>query len=81
MVKLKKHLLLHFMLFPIQFYVSLCTGCTGKRSGISVNGLRKFLSSEGLSSLCVVKNQTFSMTLDMFIPFIRRLHVLKVQHG
>ena len=30
--------------FPIQFCVSLCIGCTGKRSGISVKGLRKFLS-------------------------------------
>ena len=32
--------------FPIQFCVSLCIDCTGKRSGISVKGLRKFLSSE-----------------------------------
>ena len=39
--------------FPIQFCVSLCIGCTGKRSGISVKGLRKFLSSEGLCCLCV----------------------------
>ena len=38
--------------FPIQFCVSLCIGCTGKRSGISVKGLRKFLSSEGLCCLC-----------------------------
>ena len=33
--------------FPIQFCVSLCIGFTDKRSGISVKGLRKFLSSEG----------------------------------
>ena len=39
--------------FPIQFCVSLCIGCTGKRSGISVKGLRKFLSSEGICCLCV----------------------------
>ena len=38
--------------FPIQLCVSLCIGCTGKRSGISVKGLRKFLSSEGLCCLC-----------------------------
>ena len=38
--------------FPIQFCVSLCIGCTGKRSGISVKGLRKFLSSKGLCCLC-----------------------------
>ena len=38
--------------FPIQFCVSLCIGCTGKRSGISVKGLRKFLSSEGVCCLC-----------------------------
>ena len=38
--------------FPIQFCVSLCIGCTGKRSGISVKGLRKFMSSEGLCCLC-----------------------------
>ena len=37
--------------FPIQFCVSLCIGCTGKRSGISVKGLRKFLSSEALCCL------------------------------
>ena len=37
--------------FPIQFCVSLCIGCTGKRSGISVKGLRKFLSSEGVCCL------------------------------
>ena len=37
--------------FPIQFCVSLCIGCTGKRSGNSVKGLRKFLSSEGLCCL------------------------------
>ena len=37
--------------FPIQFCVSLCIGCTGKRSGISVKGLRKFLSSEELCCL------------------------------
>ena len=39
--------------FPIQFCVSLCIGCTGKRSGISVKGLRKFLSSEELCCLCL----------------------------
>ena len=38
--------------FPIQFCVSLCIGCTGKCSGISVKGLRKFLSSEELCCLC-----------------------------
>ena len=37
--------------FPIQFCVSLCIGYTGKRSGISVKGLRKFLSSEALCCL------------------------------
>ena len=51
----KRHLLLHFMLFSIQFCVSLCIGCTGKRSGISVKGLWKFSSSEGLSSLRVLE--------------------------
>ena len=39
--------------FPIQFCVSLCIGCTGKRSGISVKGLRKFLSSEGICCLWI----------------------------
>ena len=29
----------------------------------------------------VVKHQNFSMTLDVFMPFIQRSHVLKVQHG
>ena len=38
--------------FPIQFCVSLCIDCTGKRSGISVKGLRKFLSSEEHCCLC-----------------------------
>ena len=28
--------------FPIQFCVSLCIGCTGKRSGISAKGFRNF---------------------------------------
>ena len=47
--------------FPIQFCVSLCIGCTGKRSGISVKGLGKFLSSEGLCCLC------FSQVIIMLI--------------
>ena len=47
--------------FPIQFCVSLCIGCTGKRSGISVKGLRKFLSSEGLCCLCMV-NEDLSVS-------------------
>ena len=28
-----------------------------------------------------IKHQKFSMTLDLFILFIQRSHVLKVQHG
>ena len=34
-----------------------------------------------LIKFAVVKHQTFSMTLDVFMPFIQRSHVLKVQHG
>ena len=34
-----------------------------------------------LNKFAVVKHQSFSMTLDVFIPFIQRSHVLKVQHG
>ena len=34
-----------------------------------------------LIKFAVVKHQTFSMTLDVFIPFIQHSHVLKVQHG
>ena len=34
-----------------------------------------------LNKIAVVKHQTFSMTLDVCIPFIQRSHVLKVQHG
>ena len=30
-----------------------------------------------LIKFAVVKHQTFSMTLDVFIPFIQRSHVLK----
>ena len=49
--------------FPIQFCVSRCIGCTGKRSGISVKGLRKFLSSEALCCLCCVRvSVTFHLT-------------------
>ena len=33
-----------------------------------------------LNKAAVVKHQTFSMTLDVFIPFIQHSHVLKVQH-
>ena len=49
--------------FPIQFCVSLCIGCTGKRSGISVKGLRKFLSSEELCCLCHV-NYSYILILE-----------------
>ena len=31
-----------------------------------------------LNKIAVVKHQTFSMTLDVFILFIQRSHVLKV---
>ena len=34
-----------------------------------------------LIKFAVVKHQTFSMTLDVFIPFKQLSHVLKVQHG
>ena len=34
-----------------------------------------------LIKFAVVKHQTFSMSLDVFLPFIKRSHVLKVQHG
>ena len=34
-----------------------------------------------LKKFAVVKHQTFSMTLDVFMPFIQRSHVLKVEHG
>ena len=34
-----------------------------------------------LNKFAVVKHQTFLVTLDVFIPFIQRSHVLKVQHG
>ena len=43
--------------FPIQFCVSLCIVCTGKRSGISVKGLRQFMTSEALCCLCRVHTQ------------------------
>ena len=49
----KSHYYYILCYFPIQFCVSLCIGCTGKRSGISVKGLRKFLSSEGVCCLCI----------------------------
>ena len=47
-VKLKRTYDYILCYFPIHFCVSLCIGFTGKRSGISVKGLRKFPSSEGL---------------------------------
>ena len=47
--------------FPIQYCVSLCIGCTGKRSGISVKGLRKFPSNEGLFGLCENRILTFKI--------------------
>ena len=34
-----------------------------------------------LKKFAVVKHQTFSMISDVFIPFIHRSHVLKMQHG
>ena len=34
-----------------------------------------------LNKTAVVKHQTFSMTLDLFMPFIQLSYVLKVQHG
>ena len=50
--------------FPIQFCVSLGIGCTGKRSGISVKGLRKFLSSEGLCCLCLPDLYTVRVIIE-----------------
>ena len=34
-----------------------------------------------LNKFAILKHQTFSMTLDVFIQFIQCWHVLKVQHG
>ena len=56
--------------FPIQFCVSLCISCTGKRSGISVKGLRKFLSSEGLCCLWPVLGENNSTT---FLPDVHAI--------
>ena len=63
--------------FPIQFCVSLCIGCTGKRSGISVKGLRKFLSSEGVCCLCMSgAGQTTSCLTWPGIPKTRLLKTM-----
>ena len=66
--------------FPIQFCVSLCIGCTGKRSGISVKGLRKFPLSEGLSSLCV-SERSRNRPLRPANSFVDKKHLPLIQES